>query len=96
MIPGNDFELITTLADEKGLNLTRRCVLITLRRSSRSVAEISTLLGVSRSTIALAVDFLEERGLAERRMRSSDNRYNNVTLTPLGRELLSSNDCVHP
>jgi DNA-binding MarR family transcriptional regulator len=57
-------------------------------RELRTQQEVADLLALDRTTMAAAVDDLEELGLAERRPHPSNRRAHQLSLTKGGREKL--------
>jgi DNA-binding MarR family transcriptional regulator len=72
-----------------GLTLTQYWTLVHLEgEEGRSLSELADLLICDKSNMTSVVDYLEEKGLAERkRGKAGDRRYTRVVLTSQGQQL---------
>jgi DNA-binding MarR family transcriptional regulator len=61
-------------------------------RRDASVRELAAEAGVTASTATRILDALERRGIVSRCRADEDRRVVTITLTPLGRELLTEQD----
>jgi DNA-binding MarR family transcriptional regulator len=78
---------------ERALTLSQYGLLTGLsERSAAPVRELAAEAGVTASTATRILDTLERRGIVRRRRTDEDRRVVIVTLTHLGRDLLSEQD----
>jgi MarR family transcriptional regulator, organic hydroperoxide resistance regulator len=78
---------------ERALTLSQYGLLSGLsERRAAPVRELATEAGVTASTATRILDTLERRGIVRRRRTDEDRRVVIVTLTQLGRDLLSEQD----
>jgi DNA-binding MarR family transcriptional regulator len=84
----------SSLERERGLTLSQYGLLQPLASSSDGarVSELASQAGVAPPTATRILDALERRGIVERRRSVDDRRGVTVTLTPLGGEVLRSED----
>jgi DNA-binding MarR family transcriptional regulator len=84
----------STLERERGLTLSQYGLLQPLASShdGARVSELAAHAGVAAPTATRILDALERRGIVERRRSVDDRRGVSVTLTPMGREVLCSED----
>jgi DNA-binding MarR family transcriptional regulator len=69
-----------------GLTVAQSLLLCSLNDRSVGMAELSTTLGLEKSSLTGLVDRAEQRGLVTREPDPSDRRAVNVALTPAGAE----------
>ena len=81
---------------EAGISLSQFGVLRALRRSARTISELSRILMVDPSTLVPVVDALEEKGLALRGKDPHDRRRVPISLTPRGAEIAAKNPMKGP
>ncbi|WP_416409682.1 MarR family winged helix-turn-helix transcriptional regulator [Agrobacterium rosae] len=75
---------------EAGISLDRALfplLLIVARKGPISVTDLADLVGRDHSTVSRQVPKLEDQGLIERRLSSSDQRIREAVVTPAGREM---------
>jgi MarR family transcriptional regulator, transcriptional regulator for hemolysin len=73
---------------ELGLSVAEYCVLWKAGEGERTQVEIAALAALDKSIVVKAVDGLERRGLATRRVHDTDRRARLVELSAEGRDLL--------
>jgi DNA-binding MarR family transcriptional regulator len=77
-----------------GLCLNEGMALCSLARAGRlSSGELGELLGLTLSNTSKVISSIENKGLVEREMGTTDKRRMFFILTPKGRELLATLDC---
>lgn len=78
---------------DRALTLSQYALLSGLAgRADARVRELASQAGVTASTATRILDVLERRGIVRRDRTEPDRRIVTVTLTPLGRELLTEQD----
>ncbi len=73
-----------------GLGITVReyCVLMKAAETERTQNVIAELAGLDKTTMVVTLDGLEQAGLAERRVSSSDRRARVIGVTARGKKVL--------
>jgi MarR family transcriptional regulator, transcriptional regulator for hemolysin len=71
-----------------GLSVREFCVLMKAAEGERTQNVVAELAALDKTTMVSTLDGLEQAGLAERRVSSSDRRARVVAVTPKGRKLL--------
>jgi MarR family transcriptional regulator for hemolysin len=70
-----------------GLTVAQAHLLLEIEDSDRTtIVELTRALRIGKGTVSRTVDALVDLGLVRRTPRPSDRRYNDLTLTPAGRE----------
>jgi DNA-binding MarR family transcriptional regulator len=84
----------SSLDRARGLTLSQYGLLQPLAASGEGVrvSELAAHAGIAPPTATRILDALERRGIVERKRALGDRRGVSVTLTPFGREVLSSED----
>ncbi|WP_421362384.1 MarR family winged helix-turn-helix transcriptional regulator [Agrobacterium rosae] len=75
---------------EAGISLDRALfplLLIVARKGPISVTDLADLVGRDHSTVSRQIPKLEDQGLIERRLSSSDQRIREAVITPAGKEM---------
>jgi DNA-binding MarR family transcriptional regulator len=74
-----------------GLTSGQFSLLMSLNRPEPpNIAQVATLLGMDRTTLTANLKPLERRGFIQVRISEPDKRQRTLTLTPLGRSLLTA------
>jgi DNA-binding MarR family transcriptional regulator len=81
---------------EAGISMSQFGVLRALRRSDRTISELSRILMVDPSTLVPVVDALEEKGLAVRGKDPHDRRRVPISLTRRGAEIATKQPMKGP
>jgi DNA-binding MarR family transcriptional regulator len=102
MVSHSLYQLGEHSLDAAGLSYARFRLLMSLYkgelldgRPELNPSEISARQGISRNTASTLIRDLEEEGLIERRLDSSDRRRFNIRLTANGRELVRQHAADH-
>ncbi len=77
-------------AQETGLSAAQACLLVQLRRRSRSMSDLAAELACDASNVSHLVARLEARGLVAREPDPSDRRSRHVSITAAGRRACRS------
>jgi len=80
--------VLTEVAAQHDLSLTQLRVLGILRDREPTMAELSTFLGLERSTVSGLIDRAAQRGLVTKTADPNDGRSVRVTLTESARDLV--------
>jgi DNA-binding MarR family transcriptional regulator len=72
-------------AQATGLSSAQACLLLQLRRGSRSMGDLAVELICDASNVTQLVGRLQARGLVDREPDPSDRRARRVSITPAGR-----------
>ena len=74
----------------KEISKTEMDILLHLKFSKKNLnpSELSDLLGLSRSSITLLLNEMEEKGYLKRVLDSDDRRRMNVVLSPKGKQII--------
>lgn len=83
--------MLDLCAEKIGIDRTRNIILINILKEGRSLSQTSLAkkLNLTPAAITIAIKKLEADGLVEKRA-ARDNRYNEITITESGKELLES------
>ncbi len=81
---------------EAGISMPQFGVLRALRRSARTISELSRLMMVDPSTLVPVVDALERKGLAVRGRDPHDRRRVPISLTERGAEIAAKHPLKSP
>jgi MarR family transcriptional regulator, lower aerobic nicotinate degradation pathway regulator len=83
-------EILERLAAKHGLSIIQTRLLGVLRDREPTMNELATLLGLEKSSVTGLVDRAERRGLVARVPSNTDGRAVLVTLTRVGRSVVSA------
>ena len=81
---------------EAGISMPQFGVLRALRRSARTISELSRIMMVDPSTLVPVVDALERKGLAVRGRDPHDRRRSPISLTQRGGEIAAKHPMKGP
>jgi DNA-binding MarR family transcriptional regulator len=82
--------MIEKYVDQTGIHRSQHHLLMILARSPKipSQKELAEKLNISPAAVAVTLKKLEKLGYIERCAAESDNRYNEIRISPKGKELL--------
>jgi MarR family transcriptional regulator, transcriptional regulator for hemolysin len=77
-----------------GLTPRANCVLVGAMQQERTQTELAELCNLDKTTMVVTLDALENAGLAERRLSSTDRRARIIAVTRAGAELVARAESV--
>jgi len=85
---------LTAGLEELGISVRIYCLLAKAADGEHTQARLAELAWLDKTTMVVATDEMERRGLAERRPSPTDRRVKVVTITAEGRRVLAAADTI--
>ena len=81
--------MLTAGLTELGISPRAHCVLSKAMGGELTQSQLAGLCGLDKTTMVVTIDELEQAGLAERRLSSSDRRARIIWVTPAGEQIVA-------
>ena len=85
---------LTAGLEELGISVRIYCLLAKAAEGEHTQARLAELAWLDKTTMVVATDEMERRGLAERRPSPTDRRVKVVAITAEGRRVLAASDAI--
>ena len=85
---------LTAALEKIGIHPRSYFVLATAMTGEHAQTELAQMIGLDKTTMVVAIDELENQGLAERRLSKSDRRARVIAVTAAGRRKVAAGEAV--